>query len=99
LERVVVPARQDTQPGGVGSLESILGLLKSLKILALVAAGGLLNHPAYGEAISDTLPPSWAFFQQSRLCLSVFTLYTDSFSFLIRYILKRSLPRLGLAIG
>jgi hypothetical protein len=33
--RVVVPARQATQPGGVGSLELILGLLKSLKIWAL----------------------------------------------------------------
>jgi hypothetical protein len=29
-----VPARQATQPGGVGSLESILGLFKSLKIRA-----------------------------------------------------------------
>ncbi len=28
----VVPARQATQPGGIGSLESILGLLESLKI-------------------------------------------------------------------
>jgi hypothetical protein len=27
----VVLARQATQPGGIGSLESILGLLKSLK--------------------------------------------------------------------
>jgi hypothetical protein len=34
--RVVVPARQDTQPGGIGSLESIFGLLQSLKIRALV---------------------------------------------------------------
>jgi len=33
--RFVVPARQTTQPGGIGSLESILGLLKSLKIRAL----------------------------------------------------------------
>jgi hypothetical protein len=32
---VVIPARQATQPGGIGSLESILGLLKSLKIRAL----------------------------------------------------------------
>ena len=31
----VVPARQATQPGGIGSLKSILGLLKSLKIRAL----------------------------------------------------------------
>ncbi len=29
-------ARQATQPGGIGSFESVLGLLKSLKILALV---------------------------------------------------------------
>jgi hypothetical protein len=28
---VVVPARQATQPGGIGSLESILGLFYSLK--------------------------------------------------------------------
>jgi hypothetical protein len=31
---VVVPARQATQAGGIDSLESILGLLKSLKIRA-----------------------------------------------------------------
>jgi hypothetical protein len=31
-EKVVVPARQATQPGGIGSLKSILGLLRSLKI-------------------------------------------------------------------
>jgi hypothetical protein len=31
---VVVPARHATQPGGIGSLESILGLLKCLKIRA-----------------------------------------------------------------
>jgi hypothetical protein len=30
----VVPARQATQLGGIGSLESILGLLESLKIRA-----------------------------------------------------------------
>ncbi len=34
--RVVVPARQATQPGGIRSLESILGLLKSFKIRALL---------------------------------------------------------------
>jgi hypothetical protein len=32
--RVVVPARQDTQPGGIGFSESILGLFKSLQIRA-----------------------------------------------------------------
>jgi hypothetical protein len=31
-KRVVVQARQATQPGGIGSLESILGLLQSLKL-------------------------------------------------------------------
>jgi hypothetical protein len=30
--RVVVPACQATQPGGIGVLELILGLLKSLRI-------------------------------------------------------------------
>jgi hypothetical protein len=34
----VGPARQSTQPGGIGSLESILGLFKSLKIWAQDAA-------------------------------------------------------------
>jgi hypothetical protein len=33
--RDVVLARQATQPGGIGSLESILGLLKRIKIRAL----------------------------------------------------------------
>jgi hypothetical protein len=32
---VVVPARKATQPGEIGPLESILGLLRSLKIRAL----------------------------------------------------------------
>jgi hypothetical protein len=41
MNRVVVPARQATQPGGIGSLESILGLLKSLKIRALDLADQL----------------------------------------------------------
>jgi hypothetical protein len=31
---VVVPARHSTQTGGIGSLELILGLLKTLKIRA-----------------------------------------------------------------
>ncbi len=33
--RVVVPARQATQPGGIDSLESTLGLHKEFKIRAL----------------------------------------------------------------
>jgi hypothetical protein len=32
MNRVAVPARQATQPGGIGSWESIRGLLKSLII-------------------------------------------------------------------
>jgi hypothetical protein len=40
--RVVVPVRQATQPDGIGSLKSILGLLKSLKIRAQATeAGGI----------------------------------------------------------
>jgi hypothetical protein len=42
---VVVPACQATQPSGIDSLESILGLLKSLKILAL-------NRPFIWEFLS-----------------------------------------------
>jgi hypothetical protein len=34
LEKVVVPARQATQDGGIDSLEAIPGLLKSFKIRA-----------------------------------------------------------------
>jgi hypothetical protein len=41
--RVVVPARQATQPGGIGSLKSILGLLKSLKIQAFISNGGMFK--------------------------------------------------------
>jgi hypothetical protein len=36
------PAHQATQPGGIGSLESILGLLKSLKIRALLSYSTVL---------------------------------------------------------
>jgi hypothetical protein len=32
MDKIVVPARQATQAGGIGSFESIIGLLKSLKI-------------------------------------------------------------------
>jgi hypothetical protein len=41
-KRVVVPARQASQQGGIVSLESILGLLKSLKIWALVGFARLI---------------------------------------------------------
>jgi hypothetical protein len=34
--KVVVPARQAIQSGGIDSLESILGLLKSLKVRAVL---------------------------------------------------------------
>ena len=41
LEVIYIPrARQATQPGEIGSLESIHGLLKSLKIRALVITLG-----------------------------------------------------------
>ncbi len=35
MNRVVSPARQATEPGGIDALESILGLLISLQIRAL----------------------------------------------------------------
>jgi hypothetical protein len=38
--RVAVPARQATQPGVIGSLESILGLHKSLLIRARLQCEG-----------------------------------------------------------
>ncbi len=37
------PARLNTQLGGIGSLESILGHLKSLKIRALVAKSHVIG--------------------------------------------------------
>jgi hypothetical protein len=37
MNRVVVPAHKATKPGGIGSLESIIGLLKCLKIRALAS--------------------------------------------------------------
>jgi hypothetical protein len=44
MNRVVVPARQATQPAGIGSLESILGLLKSFNS----GSGGLVGqHYSY----------------------------------------------------
>jgi hypothetical protein len=46
----VAPARQATQPGGINSLKSILGLLKSLKIRAQVSyKGHLIPAPEEGE--------------------------------------------------
>ncbi len=42
--RVVVPAHQATQSGGIGSLESILGLLISLTIRAPGSELGLSSH-------------------------------------------------------
>ncbi len=38
--RVVLPARQDTQPGEIGPFEWILGLVKSLNIWALYTKSG-----------------------------------------------------------
>ncbi len=41
--RVVVPARQATQPGEIAALESILVLLKSLKIRALYTVYSIMD--------------------------------------------------------
>ncbi len=48
--RVVVPARKVTQPGGIDSLESILWLLKSLKNRAL--AGRYDNSSTEPESLN-----------------------------------------------
>jgi hypothetical protein len=50
-----LPARQATQTGGIGSLESILGLLKSLKIRAqyISTVAGVLD-----ELYSQLIPLS-----------------------------------------
>jgi hypothetical protein len=52
--RLVVPAREATQSGGIGSLESILGLLQSLKF-------GL--WPARLHSLADLIP--WNHFLDS----------------------------------
>jgi hypothetical protein len=49
--RVVVMARQATEAGGIDSLESILGLLKSLKIRALCTQLALISILARVVAI------------------------------------------------
>ncbi len=57
--RVVVPARQATQLGGIGSLESILWLLKSLKIRALTIP--------FQDAVPDGLGRSCNYFSQPEI--------------------------------
>ncbi len=51
MSRVVVPALQATQPGGIGPLESILGLLKILIIRALVILPYLV-HEGLGHSVA-----------------------------------------------
>jgi hypothetical protein len=72
---VVVPARQATQPGGIGSLKLILGLLKSLKIRALYSAKQMVRMVVKDTEISiqkDNKFPEifkvhfWYFHTQSR---------------------------------
>ncbi len=53
--RVVVPARQATQVGGIGSLESILGLLKSLQIQALKPISSYKNSQGGNSCFSQRL--------------------------------------------
>jgi hypothetical protein len=60
MNRVVVPAHQATQRGGIGSLESVLGLLKSLKIRA--KAFLLLSElapPSALHALPSAKKPVW----------------------------------------
>ncbi len=62
MNRVVVPARQATQPGGIGSLDSILWLRKSSKIRAQIlnpvtAEGLYCKRPIQCLASSQILTP------------------------------------------
>ncbi len=45
--RIVVPARQATKAGRIDYMESILGLLKSLKILALTVLLELVTYKVH----------------------------------------------------
>jgi hypothetical protein len=68
-KRVVVPAHKAAQPGGIGSLGSILGLLKSLKIRAkdsgstTIKSVTLIVTP-YFKTLAD--PQHWIY--QLRYC-------------------------------
>ncbi len=46
-----MPVRQAKQPSGIGSLESILCLLKSLKIWALASANAILISAIVAEQL------------------------------------------------
>ncbi len=66
--RVVVLVRQATQPGGIGSFESILGGLKSLKIRAQISC--LSFHPKRRQRPRQRLGPRERFpSYHYRLCV------------------------------
>jgi hypothetical protein len=56
MNRVVVPARQATQSGGIGSLESILGLLKSKKYGICCVTRNAMVLPVLRIRIRDPVP-------------------------------------------
>jgi hypothetical protein len=59
--RGVVPAPQATQPGRIESLESILGLFKSLKIRAPAAVDAIHSHfilESHPHPAPSSRPPS-----------------------------------------
>ncbi len=70
MKRVVVRARQATQPGGMGLLESILELLKSLKTRALqmeVTIKLPVEQPLQKYfQLRDALP---SFYHSTNICL------------------------------
>jgi hypothetical protein len=66
--RVVVPARQATQPGGIGSLETILGLLKSLKIRALRFMTTVSDFLHIAALLLDMFKsPKWVHTEESQI--------------------------------
>jgi len=75
---LLVPALQTTQPGWIDSLESILGLLKSLKIRAL--------RPAPPHNISKTLWDSRTYLSlRVRLPTAPYVGYSDLWWFLEKW--------------
>jgi hypothetical protein len=84
--RVAVTSRQATQPGGIGSVESILGLLKSLNIRAqylqnrvsCMLAYGAENHSVGISLVPNTTISLSYLLCPPPLCLSWEWIQTDS---------------------
>ncbi len=71
--RVVLPARQAPQPGGIGSLESIHGLLKSLKIRAQITP--LPNPAIFPKFIKGIVPRVENLVESPKNQITTFCMY------------------------